>query len=262
MSEKPDLPGKNDLPVAFRAIALARGLSGDTKTVAAVIIGHFNSKTGQCDPGTERLMSKAGVSKRTVVNATNELHQRGLVVKVRHGGNGFRTRYQPNWSMFREVVFASEREDVEPNQVQKAALTQCKSVHLDSANPCTLTHVRNSSKKLIHTDRASGRVPDPDQQEPSRLVHQDAVRGLLRGSLKPAYEKRLIPLSVVDAQEAARQDIDVQIEQLGETMKAFVKAGLTPEIQSEAIVAEQKTRGAGIRLIVDRVSRVGAAGRH
>jgi predicted transcriptional regulator len=247
--------------MAFRAIALAEGLSGDAKRVAAIILGHFNTKTGQCDPGTERLMSKANVSKRTVVNATNELHRLGLVVKVRHGGNGFRSRYQPKWSRFREIVEASERDDDEPEKVQNGALRQCKMVHLDSANPCTLTHVRNSSKKLIGTDGASGRVQLPKQARADKAVGAERVNGLLRRSVRGPLRQQRQPLSVVDAQEAARQQLDQAIAALGETMKAIVLGRITPEIEQAALVAEQKSRGAGLRLVVDRVSDIAGASR-
>ncbi|MBU1313981.1 MAG: helix-turn-helix domain-containing protein [Alphaproteobacteria bacterium] len=259
MSDRPELPGKADYSIAFRAIALAEGLSGDAKRVAAIILGHFNTKTGQCDPGTERLMSKAKVkSKRTIINATNELHRLGLVVKVRHGGNGFRTRYQPNWTRFREIVEASERDDDEPETVQNGALSKCKSVHLDGANPCTLTNLRNSSKKLIGTDSASGRVDLPTPAKAARTVPVESIQGLLRRSVKHPFQHQRQPLGVVDAHEAARHQLNEAIEALGDTMRVFVLGRITPEIESAALVAEQKSRGAGLRLVVDRVSGLGA----
>lgn len=236
-------------------------MSGDAKRVAAIILGHFNTKTGQCDPGTERLMSKAKVSKRTVVNATNELHRLGLVVKIRHGGNGFRSRYQPNWRRFREIVEASECDEDEPQIVQKGAPKQCKRVHLDSAKPCTLTHVRNSSKKLIGADGASGGVEQPSACRLEKPVSAERLHGLMRGSVRALTSHKRLPPSVVDPQADVRLRIDTQVEGLGSTLRSIIDQRMTPEIQHEAIVAELKMRGAGLPLIIDRVSQAPRAER-
>jgi Fic family protein len=243
--------------MAFRAIALHEDLSGDAKRVAAIILGHFNTRTGQCDPGTERLMSKAGVSKKTVVNATNKLHELGLVVKVRHGGNGFRSRYQPNWKRFREIVEASNSDENEGEIVQKRALTKCKSVHLDGVKACTLTNTRNLSKELIR-DGASGGVRKFADPQAASSVVAEKVKGLLKGSLQQPFRNSSKPLSVADAKHSAKSQLDDAIASLSETMKAVVLERITPEIEDAALVAEQKSRGAGLRLVVDRVSVIGA----
>lgn len=263
MSEKPDLPGKADVPMAYRAICLVRALSSDAKSVAAVIIGYFNPRTGQCDPGTDTLMRRSGVSKRNVVNATNELDQLGLVVKIRHGGNGFRSRYQPNWKRFREIIEAYEKDEPEPEIVQKRALTKCKNVHLDSANSCTLTQLRNSSKKLKGTDGASGRVEPSKPAGTSAAVTAEMVNGLLRKSVRgPIHSTKSLP-SVVSAQADAWTMIDRWLSSLSPTTREAIDGIWTPDVQQAAIIAEQKTRGAGRDLIMDRVARRSpAAGRH
>lgn len=261
MSDKPDLPGKNDLPIAYRAICLADGLSGDAKKIAAIIIGHFNVRTGQCDPGTERLMSKSGASRRSVVNATNELHRLGLVVKVRHGGNGFRSRYQPKWEAFNALIRQFEGDETETYIVQEPAHTKCKSLHIHSASSCTLTQSRNSTKKLNDADGASGRGDDHPSSKPVRTVSAETVQGLLRDSLRhrPAI-KRQLP-SVVAAQEAARHRIECEIGKLGETIRSVIDQRMTPEIESAAIVAELKTQGSGVHMVIERVSQMpGKAG--
>jgi len=253
-SDRPELPGKNDWPIAFRAIALAENLSGDAKRIAAIIIGFFNTKNGQCDPGTETLMRRAKVSKRTVVNATNDLDRLGLVVKVRHGGNGFRSRYQPKWARLRAIVEASEQDKNEPEIVQNGALRQCKSVHLDSAKACTLTHVRNSSKKLIGTDGGSGRVATSKRTSTDNSENADVIGGLLRGSVRRISVSKHAPPSVASVRSGAKDQLELAIGALGETMRQFVRANITAEIFNAGITAEQTTRGAGIRLVVDRVS--------
>lgn len=262
MHDKPELPNQKDMPMAYRAIALAEGLSGDAKRVAAIILGHFNTKTGQCDPGTERLMAKAKVSKRTVVNATNELDRLGLIVKIRHGGNGFRSRYQPNWSLFRKIVAAEESDDNGDEIVQNGAPTQCKSVHLDSANPCTLTQYRNSNKKLKGSPGAGGRVDPARSARTGKPVSADTLHGLLSGSVRPALFRKS-PLSVVSAQADAWTEINRWLLALSPSTRDAIDTIWSADVQQAAIVAEQKTRGAGSHLIMDRVAKLApTAGTH
>lgn len=256
MREQPDLPGKNDFAMAFKAIALARGLSGDAKTVGAVLLAHFNAKTGQCDPGTDRIAMKAGISTRNVVKATNALHESGLVVKTRHGGNGFRSSYQPNWGKLREVVEAFERSDGAAEVVNKRASTKCTNVHLDSEQTFTLTHIRNSSKKLTDSDGASGEADANPAPRPVRSVSKDRVQGLLRESLRHPSARKQQPPSVVLAQEAARHRIEIDIDKLSPTTRSVVDQRMTADIQHEAIIAEQKRQGAGLDVIMERVSQM------
>lgn len=263
MSDRPELPGRADYAMAFRAIALAEGLSGDAKRVAAIILGHFNTRTGQCDPGTERLMSKAKVSKRTVVNATNELDRLGLVVKVRHGGNGFRSRYQPNWKRFREIVEADNDDEKEGEIVQKGALTKCKSVHLDSAKACTLTNNRNLSKELIRSDGASGEVEPSIHAGAETAVNVDRLNGLLKSVVIGSPHSHRSPPSVVSARAEAWTKIDLWLSSLSPTTREAIDRIWTAEVQQDAIIAELRTRGAGRDLIMDRVARIShVAGRH
>lgn len=256
MNDRPELPGKNDFAMAFKAIALARGLSGDAKTVGAVLLAHFNGKTGQCDPGTDRIATKAGISTRNVVKATNALHDSGLVVKTRHGGNGFRSSYQPNWSKLRAIVEAFEQADGTAETVNKRAHTKCTNVHLDSEQTFTLTHIRNSPKKLTDAFGASGRDGDCASSKPVRTVSDDRVQGLLRDSLRhrPAIKRQ--PPSVALAQEAARHRLGDAIAALSETMRGVIDVRMTAEIQQEAIIAEVKRQGGGLPVVIERVSQM------
>lgn len=256
MNDQPDLPGKNDFAMAFKAIALARGLSGDAKTVGAVLLAHFNAKTGQCDPGTDRIAAKAGISTRNVVKATNALHDSGLVVKTRHGGNGFRSSYQPIWSKLRKIVEDFEQADGAAEIVNKRAHTKCTNVHLDSEQTFTLTHIRNSPKKLTDTDGASGWDGDQSSPKPVRTVSEDRVQGLLRDSLRhrPAIKRQ--PPSVVAAQEAARHRIDAGMAKLEPTMRSLFEDRMTADIQHQAIIAEVKRQGGWFDVVWEHAHRI------
>ncbi|PWE57905.1 hypothetical protein DEM27_01550 [Metarhizobium album] len=257
MSERPELPDKNDIPIAYRAVCLSP-ISGGAKQIAAIIIGHFNVKTGQCDPGTDTLMRRANLSKRAVIKATEELNRTGLVVKIRHGGNGFRSQYQPKWKLFREVVDAFVSDDNAAEIVHKSALSRCTKVHLDSALLCTLTKARNSSKKLKGSDGASGGVEPTWPESSSSAEIAERVRGLVKMSVQHPHQFQRGPLTVVDAEAVARHRLNQAIDAQGETVRSFVLERITPEIEQAGVIAEMKSKGSGLRLVVDRVSSIAA----
>lgn len=253
MHQKPDLPSQKDFAIAFKAIALVRGLSGDAKSVGAVIITHFNLKTGQCDPGTDRIAAKAGISTRNVVKATNALHESGLIVKTRHGGNGFRSSYQPNWEKLRAIVEAFERSDDATETVNKRASTKCTNVHIDSEQTFTLTHIRNSPKKLTDSDGAIGDAQSKATSAPLAAVSAERVSGLVKGSVRRPYAAYRVPPSVATATAEASDRLAAQIESLGETMRTMLALAVDEATRQAAIIEEQKRRGAGLPYLIDRV---------
>jgi hypothetical protein len=52
--------------IAHKVLSLDAELSGTEKRVAAVLIDSFNRKTGQCDPGLNRIASLLSLDRRTV----------------------------------------------------------------------------------------------------------------------------------------------------------------------------------------------------
>lgn len=109
-SARPERPGKNDVVIATKAIHYAPGHSSIDRTVAALILDHFNKKTGQCDPSNGRLATILGIDERTVRRATAELCGDGrLFWKRSHGGKSGRASYAPQWSVFRAIVADLDR---------------------------------------------------------------------------------------------------------------------------------------------------------
>lgn len=89
------LLGGNDILFAHKALTLMSGLTDATKRVAGAIIDHFNKKTGQCDPGIDRLSTMLGINRATVIRATETLDELGLIQKASHGGKSHRASYRP-----------------------------------------------------------------------------------------------------------------------------------------------------------------------
>nr|MBA3727113.1 helix-turn-helix domain-containing protein [Armatimonadota bacterium] len=89
--------------LAHKAISLASELSNSEKRVAAAIIDHFNRRTGQCDPSLDCIAELIGMSRRTVMRATDRLQKLGFIRRTRHGGHYHRNSYEPVWSRFLQV---------------------------------------------------------------------------------------------------------------------------------------------------------------
>jgi AraC-like DNA-binding protein len=97
------LPEKFDTTIAHKMINLMPELTGTDKRVAAALIEHFNRKTGQCDPGLDRIARLVGVSRRTVMRSVSCLVGAGVFHVVQHGGRSQRNSYEPVWLRFREL---------------------------------------------------------------------------------------------------------------------------------------------------------------
>src|SRR6266436_3150172 len=97
------LPQKFDTTIAHKIINLMPELTGTDKRVAAALIEHFNRKTGQCDPGLDRIARLVGVSRRTVIRSVSRVVGAGVFHVVRHGGRSQRNSYEPVWLRFREL---------------------------------------------------------------------------------------------------------------------------------------------------------------
>jgi hypothetical protein len=67
-----------------------------TKWILVTIAQHRNSKSGQCYPSVELLMKLTGFSKRTILEATADLRECGVLSWVRGYGHGICNRYTLN----------------------------------------------------------------------------------------------------------------------------------------------------------------------
>jgi hypothetical protein len=91
-----------DTLIAHKMINLSDALLGNDKRVAAVLIDHFNRKTGQCDPSLGTIAELLGVHSRTVMRSIRRLVRSGFFRKVKHGGKFHRNSYEPMWLVYRQ----------------------------------------------------------------------------------------------------------------------------------------------------------------
>lgn len=102
---KPERARNNDVVIAKTAIHYASGYSSVDKQIAALLLEHYNKKTGQCDPSNGRIAKMLSIDERTVRRGTAELCGEGrLFCKSSHGGKSGRASYTPQWSVFRAIM--------------------------------------------------------------------------------------------------------------------------------------------------------------
>src|SRR2546430_8438800 len=144
------LPQKFDTTIAHKIINLMPELTGTDKRIAAAIIEHFNRKTGQCDPGLERIASLVGVSRRTAIRSVSRIVRTGVVRMVRHGGHSQRNSYEPIWSRFRELDAlwkARFRAKSRGEDGSKTSPENDQACHVPRDEPGTQTFLTNQSKE-------------------------------------------------------------------------------------------------------------------
>jgi hypothetical protein len=159
-------------PLMALKMLLCEDLTLAERRVGAALIDHRNHRTGQCDPGLQRLSRELRIGRRTVIRANAGLEKKGLIRKYRHGGNFHRNGYEFNWQRFHDLHVAWERhrESVGRKQSrQNLAPSGSQTHHLGGDHEVTQTCLSNQSKETYvaaqrqqHTQR--GHLPEPSKR--------------------------------------------------------------------------------------------------
>lgn len=263
----------NDILFAHKALNVVAGLTEATRRVAGAIIDHFNKRTGQCDPGIERLATMLGIDRATVLRATEKLHELCFIEKISHGGKAHRAAYLPNWALFRAIVEdwdarmkLGDASDTPRRQVGTPASTSASNVanvrrsrsqscDVKGRKPATQTLRSNQSKKPLETEPV-----ETPRQKPLPVSPQEPSKGLWSGSKPGAQRSMLLPIaggrspSHADAAKAAAERRwYAEVHALGEKAIAEVTEWMTWDRQEAATQAELQRKGGGLAFIVQRM---------
>lgn len=244
-----------DIILAFKAIALAPDISGADKQVAGFIIDSFNRKTGQCDPGFDRIARLLKISRRAVIRAVKKLEAMKFIHKVRHGGKSQRNSYAPNWAYFRALdknwnsIFYAKREHL---GVTNVSLLECQSRHFCGDKDVTQTFLTNHSKKPSFNGPVSGAI-----QEPKCLagyeVYSRQDTSHLDSPISSASGNRSVDAARAAAERrwcAALHDRYVTTP----TVYGEIISAIDSTIQSAATDAEIKRHGSGLVYVLDHLN--------
>ncbi|QIO53384.1 hypothetical protein HA461_20385 [Rhizobium leguminosarum bv. trifolii] len=252
----------NDILFAYKAIGLTP-VSSAAHRVGNALIDHFNRKTGQCDPGTERLAALLGIDTKTVKTATAQLCDAGLFTKISHGGGGHRASYAPQWQTYTQIVRdwdAKMRGKSEPengaktppsddSNGAKTPLSTGRKRPFERGENAPQTNISNQSYKPIRPSHAS----DSTEDNVVPMRSEQPLHRLWKGN------KGRSPSHALVAREEARRRWDLEMRNRCGTTEAYARflEWITEDANELATAAEMSRRGGGAALLVDRMHVAG-----
>jgi Helix-turn-helix domain len=256
MREHSMLPQKFDTTIAHKMINLMPELTGTDKRVAAAIIEHFNRKTGQCDPGLDRIARLTGVSRRTAIRSVSRVVEAGVFHVVRHGGRSQRNSYEPVWLRFRELDeswkarFRAKSAAADSSPMSPENGQTC---HVPGDGPGTQTFLFNQSEETSSVapvsakDRHSEGTDREGQPTKEKQSHEP----------QPVPSRRTNgSQSLVAAHTAAERrwnDELLRRYSAAPNVYAGIIDVMTPDLQRAATEAEMHKRGTGLALILEQL---------
>lgn len=236
---------------AHIALNLAPGLSGNARRVGGAILGHWNRRTGQCDPSVERIARMLQIGRATVLRATKELctGPGRLFDKKSHGGHSNRATYAPIWEKLRAIVTAWNALMLTGGRVEKVSEvrpSKSQSCDLVGIRSETQTYRSNQSKKPVGVAHPETAAAKPQRKRATR----PAIPG--QGWL-------MLPVTGGNASRgqaattAAETRIFSAIREQGPAIYAAVCEAATPGMLASAAEAEVKQRGSGAHALLTLV---------
>jgi hypothetical protein len=225
---------------ARKAVLVAPGLTGRTKTVLAALIDRADAETGRCFPSRARIAADAGIGgswpERAVSRAIEQAVGDELVQRVAcGGGRGRSTLYVLDWARFALLLDQVEGRAGGPllqaamRRTNRDITTGRNRDNRDTAAPLTHTEIQPSSSWERSVSRAG---PEPPQRQlplmgvvagtdsrQQRALQQ--VEASVLGKYRRHEERRdmLARFSSMDANEAALV-ADAEIDDRG-GLRAF-----------------------------------------
>jgi predicted transcriptional regulator len=203
-----------DTLIAHKIIALSGELSSTDKRVAAMLIEHFNRKTGQCDPSLDTMADLIGVDRRTVVRSVGRLVKSGLFRKIRHGGKFHRNSYEPMWMLYRQLDDTwRDRRRARRAKFVSPNLSLCRGQPRHSADDTDVTQtcLKNHFKETLRA------VPPKTQSALRGSKSESGFPGFGGWGLAEASLRRLRARMGEDVCESWFQDVEV-VEVRGDTL--------------------------------------------
>jgi hypothetical protein len=266
-----------DILFAQKTLLLFPGLSSAARTIGGAILDHFNKRTGQCDPGIDRLGKLTGLSRRAVIRAIDELGSEtvGLFHRARHGGKSHRNAYTPNFDAFRLFVTAWDERmrtgacsDITAKYARKSkskkskkADERCQKRHLEQCQKEHLGSVRNGTQTLLINPSKKTRRNTPDLKTlPSTPEQADKTNGLWKEGNR--RNRQSLPTQVkpsgkdTSAANASRNAAHKRISEHFRSSNGFEAWKRFCELATDgnptyeqAVSAETRKRGAGVAIM-------------
>lgn len=138
---------KLDMTLALKAIVLSPHLTRQEARIAALVLDHYNHKTGQCDPSLSTIAALLNVHRRTVIRAVDKIERLNFLRRDRHGGKNHRNSYEWSWELFRrlESEWKARRKIHSQRWKKELSPLQGQHRHLAGGDDATQTCLKNIS---------------------------------------------------------------------------------------------------------------------
>lgn len=228
-----------DTLLAIKVLGLMPGLNASERRVATVLIEHYNRRTGQCDPGLERIAALVNCSTRTVIRSNHKLERTGLFRKVRHGGHGNRNSYEPIWTRFAEyeVAWQAKLKEAAQSRATKLSLARRQPRHVPGDGAVTQT----CSNNLLKEETCLKRHPKEGKGESCVLRLP-----------KRSFGNRSADAARTEAERRWSDDLLRKFSSTPITYAEVIEA-IDPAFEAAATEAEMHQRGAGLAFILDKL---------
>jgi hypothetical protein len=209
--------------LAYKVIGAHPKLSGKAKSIGVLLIDHFNLDTERCDPGLKSLSERANCTIKTTRRALRSLKKWNLFGWQPQGGTNRTNAYYPNFEHIKSLAKALEAG--EPNWWKHDG---------DIFVPVGRTILSRAGDKFAR-QTLEGNLEDKTLEEgcPMKRGEDDSsVLDLIRQILDDAH---------------ARCN--------GDSWRLKRLLGGTPRDWREAVAAERKCPGGGLRVLEERQDR-------
>jgi len=158
-----------DKPLAYKALAIAPGLSNSQRRVGAALIDHMHGRDGRCDPGMRRLAFDCGCTVDTVQSAIARLcdpSDPDRLFDNANAGQGKRPSYRVRWARMESLVDEFE------------ARTRARTVQQgsNSSGPSTVRVLPNSASTPTVRELPNSNCSESDQPTVQELPNKTNVR--------------------------------------------------------------------------------------
>ena len=225
------------LAIKVLGLGLVPGLKSNDQRVGIVLLEHFNRRSGRCDPGLGRVATLIGISERTVMRANDRLERAGLFRKTRHGGLGNRNSYEPLWAAFQALEAAWRSKLALRANLKLINLSPgtSQTYHLQPDSAVTQTCSTN-----LHNQTCISGLPKKPPID--RILFTDS---------KP-IGKRSGDAAHDEAERRWTTQLSEQFRSQPVTYGEIIDA-ITEELREAATRAELRSRGEGLRFVVQQL---------
>lgn len=239
--------------LGFKAIVLHPELSGGSKAVGAIILDHYNKKTGQCDPSINRLTNLSGLNKSSVIRAIKELGKMGLITRISHGGGHERNRYLPSFDCFKQI------EESWKNSFKNGSIDSVSDACHSTVDLVLESGVNLPLQELQYCDGSLCSDPTLDVAEMrNKPILKTNTENLKNNCLPNSnFLGNVVKLDRQSTRaQAALNRAEVRLTELinKHPQSSLIWTNCTEDLYDEAVRLEMRRRGTGIAYLINELT--------